>query len=196
MECRICKINNKDMLREIESKLEQSGGILSSKDKKELTEKYIDEESFKLINSLTDDECEIHLNFHMSPDYEVPLAVSPAKNETTSSLTKDINKDEATVLYKLMTTQAATFNLITNKINKEIKDADSLQELGLPNNFLALYKDTAQSIRDTAKAIKEINADINGSKSGALEGLKALANALKSDDDEPKKDLSTDKFDY
>lgn len=195
MECRICRLKNRDLLREIESRLKNSNGILSSQDKKELTNKFNDESEVELINSLSDDECSLHFNFHMAPDYDVPMATKK-DNDDEPSLTKDINKNEATVLYQMMTTQAATFNLITNKINKEIKDAESLQELGLPNNLLALYKDTAESIRATAKAIKDINADVNGSKSGALEGLKALANALKDDDNEPKKELTTDEYDY
>lgn len=196
MECRICRIKNKDLLIDIELRLEKSGGILSSQDKKELTTKYTSEEEVKLINSLTDDECGIHYNFHMSPAYDVPTSIGPSQEQAAPSLAKDINKNEATVLYNLLTTQAATFNLITNKINKELKDADGLQELGIPNNLLALYKDTAQSMRETARTIKEINADVNGSKSGALEGLKALAQALRSDESEDKKDLSTDKYNY
>jgi len=191
MKCRICEIKNKDLLFDLESCLEKSGGILSSQDKNELNKKYPDED---IINKLTDEECELHWNFHMAPSYDMPAA-SPDEEAVKDSLTRDINKDEASILYDLAKKQTATFNLITNKLNNTIKDSDDINELALPTNLLALYRETAGSIRETVKLIKDINVDINGSKSGALEGLKALANALK-DNGEEKKDLSTDKFDY
>ena len=191
MKCRICEIKNKDLLFDLESCLEKSGGILSSQDKNELNKKYPDD---NIVNKLTDEECELHWNFHMAPSYDMPIVISN-EEDAKDSLAKDINKDEASILYDLAKKQTATFNLITNKLNNAIKDNDDVNELALPTNLLILYRETAGSIRDTVKLIKDINVDINGSKSGALEGLKALANALK-DDDSEKKDLSTDQFDY
>ena len=191
MKCRICEIKNKDLLHDIECCLEKSSGILASGDINELNKKYPEE---SIINELTDEECQIHWSFHMAPSYESTGVYQG--EEAKSSLTKDINKDEASILFDLAKQQAATLTLAGNKINDAIKDADDISELALPTNLLILYRETAGSVRETVKLIKDINCDVNGSKSGALEGLKALANALKSDDKEPKGDLTTNEYDY
>lgn len=203
MGCKICRLKNKELLRELESHLEQSKGILSEPAKIKLLEKYPEEAD--IVSNLSEDDCSIHFNFHMAPSYDISITDVSEEETPRESLTKDINKDEASVLFDLAKKQSATFNLITNKLNKGLQGSEDLTELAMPTSFLVLYRETADSIRSTFKLIKEMNADINGSKSGSLEGLKALAKALRpadeSDDaDESnlkgKKDLTTDQYDY
>lgn len=202
MSCSICNLKNLELQNEIENKLNENSGYLSEVNKKELKEKF--PEYAEAIQKLTDNECLMHWNFHQAAKYEPDMILDKVNKKETGSLTKDINKDEAGVLYDLMNKQAATFNCLTNKINKELLDEDSESSCSIMNpNVLMFYKDLGDSIRLTAKELRELNATINGSKSDSLEGLKQLVVALTptqstdlTNDSLVKKDMTTDKFDY
>ena len=74
---------------------------------------------------------------------------------------------------------------------------------------LDFYKTLTSDIRDNVKTLKDLNAAVNGEKSGSLEGLKAIAVALSTPLPNQQnqgaaiagvevgaKDLSTNEFDY
>ena len=104
MKCAICSIGNKELLQEIEYLLEVNNGMLRNKDKIDLIEKY---PAYKAaIEKISDQDCNMHWNFHQSVDRPVEIfgnvTVDPEKPEekpTVASLTADIAKDEATILY-------------------------------------------------------------------------------------------------
>ena len=62
-------------------------------------------------------------------------------------------------------------------------------------NTLLFYKDIGDSIRSTVKELRELNNALNGKKDTALEGLKAIAAALRPNEEEKKSELTTNMYD-
>lgn len=192
MSCNICKIKNVELLNKIEQILDDCRGSLSIEYKNKLKKEFPDYTND--IDAITDNDCSIHWNFHQSiaREAEIETVVESAP----ASLTKDIGKDEAAILYEVLNKQVATFNCLTNKINKVISENDSgLQGLIINPTTTQFYKDIGDSIRANVKEIRELNGQINGSKNGALEGLKALAQALApAQNAQPA--MTTEEYDY
>lgn len=201
MICSICNLKNINLQNEIEKLLNANKGYLSDADKKELKIKYHDD--VEAIQNIKESDCMLHWNFHQAANY-IDNDINN-NNEPMSSLAKDINKNEAGVLYDLMNKQAATFNCLTNRINKALLDEEDSSLSIVSPNVLEFYRDLGNSIRATVKELRELNTDLNGSKGGTFEGLKALASALAPNVNitapgemrvaEPS-ELTTDKFDY
>lgn len=198
MSCIICKLRNAKLRELIEQGLEKGEGSISQADLNTLKNEFPDEES---LDALTAQQSRIHWNFHQTIKREAVVAVVEEAAEEAPSLTKDVNKDEANVLYELLNNQAATFNLLSKKINGAIEQHNNeLNNMIINPNTIQFYKETADSIRSTVRELRELNASVNGAKDGATEGLKALAAALspkradQNDMTEPK-DLTTDMYD-
>lgn len=213
MICSICNLKNVKLQNEIEKLLDANKGYLSDADKKELKTKYPND--VEAIQSIKESDCMLHWNFHQAANYIDDINDSNnVSDEPMSSLARDINKNEAGVLYDLMNKQAATFNCLTNKINKALLDEEDTSLSIISPNVLEFYRDLGNSIRATVKELRELNTDLNGSKGGTFEGLKALAHALAPNvnittsnntatNDAPgemrvadPEELTTDKFDY
>lgn len=186
MLCNICKISSKALLSALELTLAKTHGLLSIETRKLLIEQFPD--FTDCINKLTQQDCDIHYNFHQTISRcanafsiipKVGANASEEQDETAASITNDIGKDEAETLYELLNTQAATFNVLSNRINSTLSESDSDLTVMLINpgttNF---YKELAESMRSTVKEIRELNASLNGKQDGTLEGLKALAAAF------------------
>ena len=166
--CGICSLANKEAIKAIEAALTTGNGTIPTSKLGEIANQYPDEKDE--ILKITDADCNIHFNFHM--------AVTNS-NEKEASVTKDIGKDEASILYQLLGQQAATMTLLTNKINETIKDHDGdIATLNLNPITTQFYKDLGSSMRENVKTLVDLNTNLNGKKDGALEGLKALAAAL------------------
>ena len=181
MTCKICQMGNAKLVEAIEEKLLASAGSLFLEDKKELQSKF--PEFVDKIDALTDRDCELHYNFHQRI-CRVPRVVvkveEAAQPKENKSLADDIGKDEAAVLYELLNEQAATFTLLNNRIANQIKDTEKEDgsKLLLHAGTTQFYKELADSIRATVRAIGDLNVSLNGQKDGSIEGLKALAGAL------------------
>ena len=181
MTCKICQMGNAKLVEAIEEKLLAGAGSLFLEDKKELQGKF--PEFADKIDALTDKDCELHYNFHQRI-CRVPRVVvkteEAAQSKENKSLADDIGKDEAAVLYEMLNEQAATFTLLNNRIANQIKDTEKEDgsKLLLHAGTTQFYKELADSIRATVRAIGELNVSLNGQKDGSLEGLKALAGAL------------------
>jgi hypothetical protein len=198
--CNICKLKNVKLQDAVEHCLQANGGTLSRQDRRELatTFNYISGVEEKL-DAITAEDCDMHWHFHQAISY---LTTDENENgnatdaETErSTLARDVGKGEAEVLFDLMNKQAATFNCLTNKINKTLLDEEvDISHAMIHPNVATFYKDLGDSIRSTINAIRELNITVNGEKNGALEGLKALANALGPQN--TTSDMTTNKFDY
>ena len=184
MICRICAIDSKKVRDAIEIELLKNQGTLFRTDVEKLCAQF--PEYAEKIMSLTDNDCSLHYNFHQSisriPQVKNVVKTEEAKDRNGASLASDIGKDEAEVLYEVLNAQAATFTLLNNRIAMQIRDAEHEDgtKLLLHPNTAQFYKETADSIRATVKAIGELNLALNGQKDGALDGLMALAKALDS----------------
>ena len=180
MVCRICQLNAK-VLEVVEAKLYANGGVLFETDKREIAERF--PESGQNVQAITDQDCSMHFNFHQriaripAARREVETGTEAGKNV---SLAQDIGKDEAGVLYELLNSQAATFNALNTRIAKQISKADEEDRTSMliHPSTMQLYKETADSIRATVRAIGDLNVALNGQKDGSLDGLMALAAAL------------------
>lgn len=210
MKCAICSIGNKELLQEIEYLLEVNNGMLSNKNKVDLIEKY---PAYKIaIEKITDQDCNMHWNFHQSVDRPVEIfgnaSTDPEKPEekpTVASLTADIAKDEATILYEVLNAQAATFRCLDRKMKRAIEKADAdddgLSQIIVNPNTVTMYNEIASSIRGTVRELRDLNKELNGKGEDPLAGIKALAAALTigntpKSEGEQSKDMSTDEFDY
>lgn len=209
MKCSICSIGNKELLQEIEYLLEINNGILSNKDKVGLIEKY---PAYKnSIEKINDQDCNMHWNFHQSVDRPVEIfaqtqftgsQTNDAEKTTIASLTADIAKDEATILYEVLNTQAATFRCLDKKIKKAIEKVnvdEDMSQIVVNPSTVEMYNDITSSIRNTVREIREMNKELNGKGEDPLAGMKALAAALtygSSQKPENKlEDMSTKEFD-
>lgn len=185
MTCRICSIDSLAVRDAIELSLFNNQGMLFASDKDALAEKF--PEYAAKIEALTENDCAMHFNFHQrisrAPQLKCKTTeTSEKKVKDGASLADDIGKDEAAVLYEVLNAQAATFTLLNNRIANQIKDAekeDNTKMLIHPGT-IQFYKETADSIRATVKAIGELNVALNGQKDSSLDGLLALAQALNS----------------
>lgn len=204
MSCAICSLKNVALQNDIERLLDINQGVISEEDKKELKSKYPDET--ETICSIKDQEFMFHWNFHQSSSY-LPAqvdnqAVEGEEKPKSKSLKDDIGKNEAAVLYDMMSKQMETFNRMTHKINAAIDSEDTEVSHVIINPIMCeFYKDLGASIRATVKELRDLNDTVNGKANGSLEGLKAIALAI-SQPAQPIKadtinsDMSTDKFDY
>lgn len=182
MKCSICSIKDAQLKAEVENLILDNNGFLSDENKNKLRGRFPD--SVQDIDSINDNDCNIHWNFHMS--------IARQTEENLKSIAKDVDRDEATILYEVLNEQAATLKGMSKKVNTKI----SRDEI-ISTNDSQFYLQIAESIRLTVREIRELNSSINGSKSSALEGLKALACALKPEEDRKfMGDQTTDKFDY
>lgn len=190
--CKICELTSSNLLKDIEGILAQNGGVLTSSEKRSLCKKYREHEaSIKLI---TDKDCELHYNFHQSVK-RAPLQLE--KTEESTTIAQDIGKDEATVLYELLNKQMATFNALSNKINKVIKDSDEENLKGMLFNptISQFYKELGDGIRANVRELRDLNVAMNGKKDGSIEGLKALAVAIVGSRDKIESEMTTEEFD-
>ena len=210
MKCAICSIGNKELLQEIEYLLEVNDGMLHAKDKVSLIEKYPAYKS--AIEKITDQDCSMHWNFHQSVDRPIEIfGNSTVKKDgesdekpTVSSLTADIAKDEATILYEVLNAQAATFRCLDRKMKRAIEKADTeddgMSQILINPNTVTMYNEIASSIRQTTREIREMNKDLNSKGEDPLAGMKALAAALSlsnstKPEDRVTPDMSTKEFD-
>lgn len=205
MLCNICKINNNRVVNKIEYILSINDGTLPERSKRELCEEF--PEYSKEINAINAQDCEIHFNFHQSASREPShfQLIDGANDDAAgaerngASITEDIGKDEAEVLYEMLNKQSATFNLLSTKINKSLLAVadEELSGMAVNPTTIDLYREITSSIRLTVKEIRELNEAVNGKKNNAFEGLRALAIALTPvETDEPKKDMTTERYDY
>lgn len=184
--CEICKLNNNELIESIEKVLDSTNGTLDAQAKNRLKQVFPDLST--AIEEITSESCMIHWNFHQSIKREI------VENQ---SLTQDINKDEGAILSEFLNKQAATFNCLTKKINKILESTEEKDLKGIivnPNTLL-FYKDIGDSIRSTVKELRELNNALNGKKDTALEGLKAIAAALRPNEEEKKSELTTNMYD-
>ena len=214
MSCLICSLKNVALQNEIERRLDINAGFLTEDDKKELKSNPDFADSIDIINKLTPQECEVHWNFHQSSSY-APCSIDKSQNaiaegSNKTSLRDDIGKDEAGVIYDLTLKQMTTFNRLTKKIESVLNDTETDLTCAFINPVvLDFYKTLTSDIRDNVKTLKDLNAAVNGEKSGSLEGLKAIAVALSTPLPNQQnqgaaiagvevgaKDLSTNEFDY
>lgn len=210
MKCAICSIGNKELLQEIEYLLEVNDGMLHAKDKVSLIEKYPAYKS--AIEKITDQDCSMHWNFHQSVDRPIEIFGNstvkkdgePDEKPTVSSLTADIAKDEATILYEVLNAQAATFRCLDRKMKRAIEKADTeddgMSQILINPNTVTMYNEIASSIRQTTREIREMNKDLNSKGEDPLAGMKALAAALSlsnstKPEDRVTPDMSTKEFD-
>lgn len=209
MKCAICSIGNKELLQEIEYLLEVNSGMLHAKDRSNLIEEY---PAYKeAIEKISDQDCNMHWNFHQSVDRPIEIfgnATSdpekPEENPTVSSLTADIAKDEATILYEVLNAQAATFRCLDRKMKRAIEKADTdddgMSQIIVNPNTVNMYNEITSSIRGTVRELRDLNKELNGKGEDPLAGIKALATALtigsapKVEGEQPE-DMSTKEFD-
>ena len=205
MKCTICSIDNRELRGEIEALLEQNSGCLSTREKQELKVKYHDAKEIAQIDAITDNDCSLHWNFHQVIHREAPGENSnEVLNENSGtksdkngfSLADDIDKDEAQILYEVIAAKSATFKALSNKINATIKNtpAENLQGMIINPGTVEFYLGVSKSLRDDVHELNVLNSSINGSKSSALEGLRALHDAINSSS-EPA-DQTTKEYDY
>lgn len=184
MNCKICSIDSQAVRDAIEFALLKNSGTLFDSDREELYAAF--PEYAENIAKITDNDCNIHFNFHQrisrvpQPKKAIEPAASDKAIKNGVSLAADIGKDEAEVLYEILNAQAATFTLLNNRIANQIKDAESEDgtKMLLHPQTIQFYKETADSIRATVRAIGDLNTALNGQKDGSLDGLMALAAAL------------------
>ena len=204
MACAICSLKNIELQNDIERLLDINHGVISEDDKKELKSKYPDETD--IIYSIKDQEFMFHWNFHQSSSYLPAQADNQVfegeEKPKSKSLKDDIGKNEAAVLYDMMSKQMETFNRMTHKINAAIDSEDSEVSHVIINPIMCeFYKDLGASIRATVKELRDLNDTVNGKANGSLEGLKAIALAISQPAqpiraDAVENDMSTNKFDY
>lgn len=154
-------MKDKQVKRTLEEQLQKSGGFLTT-------------EQLKAYPGIDSNMCSIHFNFHQSI-----ASTEKEEDDDASSLASDVGKDEADVLYQMLTEQAATFTGLNNKINKAITEHDGdMTTLFINPNTAQFYKDLGEGMRATVRELRELNVSLNGKKDGALDGLRALAQAL------------------
>lgn len=181
MMCRICQIDDSKLVEAIEESLLNGQGSLFDSDKEKLKEEF--PAYAEKIEMITEQDCSMHFNFHQRI-CRIPRAKTateePSTKKNGASLAEDIGKDEAAALYELLNSQAATFNVLNNRIVRQIRDAENEDgsKLLLHPNTTQFYKEIADSIRATVRAIGDLNVALNGQKDGSLEGLLAVAAAL------------------
>ena len=213
MSCLICSLKNVALQNEIERRLDINAGYLTEDDKKELKANPAFSDSIDTINKLTQQECEVHWNFHQASGF-APSSIgsqralaatdeSSAEPAKPRSIRDEIDRDEASILYDLTAKQMTTFNALSRRINSTLVDSDSDLTCAFVNPvILEFYKNLTSDIRDNIKVMKDLNQAVNGEKSGSLEGLKAIAVAISSPLQNQQggvveaKDLSTDEYDY
>ena len=184
MTCKICLIDNSKVRDAIEVALLGGQGMLLNEDKEALKETF--PEYAATIEALNENDCSMHYNFHqrisrIPTQKKVEVSEDGGKVKNGVSLAADIGKDEAEVLYEVLNAQAATFTLLNNRIANQIKDAEKEDntKMLLHPGTIQFYKETAESIRATVRAIGDLNVALNGQKDSSLDGLMALAAALK-----------------
>ena len=201
MNCNICKLPNRDLLNKVEFLLDANSGTISAQNKKDLIDQFPAYK--KEIEEISDQDANIHWNFHQTIARAAKACDHLEKEDSekekppVSSLTNDIGKDEATALYELLNGQAATFNVLSKKVNRALEEASAEDMTGMlihPNTSI-FYKELSDSIRATVREIVNFNVTVNGSKNGALEGLKALAAAIGGSKEQPIEDKSTKEYD-
>lgn len=182
MTCRICQLTNDKVRNAVELELLQGKGYLDDTIKNKLCDEY--PEFAAAISAITQQDAEMHFNFHQN------IQLIP----TGDSVAKDINKDEASILYQMLNTQAATFNALNKQVNDALQEnQEGLTTVLINPNVTEFYDKLAHSIRATVKEIRELNMALNGKKDDAIEGLKALAMALGGT--KPQDDMTTKDFD-
>lgn len=174
MACKICSLKNSEARKAIESALTEGKGTISSQLLVQIANQYMD--CHDDIISLGPTELEIHWKFHMADTY---VPVHYAREEGKDSLSEDIGKDEASLLYDLLGTQMSTFNRLTKRINDALDNEEApLNQMIVNPGTVELYHGIGKSIRSTVAEIRALNIAVNGEKSGSAEGLKALAAAI------------------
>ena len=202
MACIICSLKNVELQNDIERLLDINQGVVSEENKKELKAKYPEEA--ETICKISDQEFLMHWNFHQCSSY-LPATrnseVADGETVKSKSLKDDIGKNEASVLYDMMSKQMETFNRLTHKINAAIDSEETDVSHIIVNPVVCeFYSGLGSSIRATVKELRELNDTVNGKTNGSLEGLKAIAVAISQPlsgvPENEKPDMSTDKFDY
>lgn len=206
MSCIICSLRNIELQNDIERLLDINQGYVPEDAKKELKAKY--PEDAETIAKISQQEYMMHWNFHQSSSYLPAQSTQAIASQESHSLRDDIKKDEATVLYDMMSKQMETFNRLTHKINAAIDNEESDVSHVIVNPVVAdFYKGLTDSMRATVKELRDLNDTVNGKTNGSLDGLKAIALAISQPLDNVqtnnitnaapgRADMSTDKFDY
>lgn len=207
MSCIICSLRNIELQNDIERLLDINQGYLPEDSKKELKAKY--PEDAETIAKVSQQEFMMHWNFHQSSSYlPAQASTAVAGKQESHSLKDDIKKDEAAVLYDIMSKQMETFNRLTRKINDSIDSEESDVSHVIVNPVVVeFYQGLTDSMRATVKELRELNDTVNGKTNGSLDGLKAIALAISQPLDNVqttnisnaapgREDMSTDKFDY
>ena len=206
MSCIICSLRNIELQNDIERLLDINQGYVPEEAKKELKAKY--PEDAETIAKISQQEYMMHWNFHQSSSYLPAQSTQTIASQESHSLRDDIKKDEATVLYDMMSKQMETFNRLTHKINAAIDNEESDVSHVIVNPVVAdFYKGLTDSMRATVKELRDLNDTVNGKTNGSLDGLKAIALAISQPLDNVqatnitnaapgRSDMSTDKFDY
>ena len=190
MQCQICSLPNEQLIAAIEQKLSEGNGYLTIQAKNQLIKAF--PEHKEAIKALDDQSCSVHFNFHQKvtlfPNFSSTGANGNNDEQTTKtnrpgSIAGDIKKNEASILYDTLNMQAATLTALNNAINesltKQLKEGDGdLKQLILHPETRAFYKELTDSIRSTAKELREMHATINGEKDPSVDGLKAIAEAI------------------
>lgn len=181
MICRICALDSKKVRDAVEIALLEGDGMIFQSKREELMAQF--PEYAEKIGMISDQDCSLHFNFHQTisrlPKAREITAEDPAA-KNGASLASDIGKDEAAVLYEVLNAQAATFNVLNTRIVNQIKDAEKEDgtKLLLHPTTIQFYKEVADSVRATVRAIGDLNLSLNGQKDSSLDGLLALAKVL------------------
>lgn len=178
MTCKICALDSKKVRDAVEIALLKNSGTLFAKDKEELALQFPEYEA--KIREITDQDCDMHFNFHQTIARMPKTEKTEPAAKNNASLAGDIGKDEAAVLYEMLNAQAATFNALNTRIVNQIKDAEKEDgtKLLLHPTTVQFYREIADSVRATVRAIGDLNTALNGQKDGSFDGLMALAQAL------------------
>ena len=173
MACKICSLKNASAREEIERALLAGNGSIAPSKLTQIASQF--SEDHDTIVTLEPSELDIHWKFHMA-EHCIP---AHAEHEGSASLADDIGKDEAAVLHSLLGTQLSTFNALTKRINDALSNEDNeLNQLIINPTTVEFYEGLGKSIRGTVAELRALQIAVNGEKSGAAEGLKALAAAI------------------
>ncbi len=175
MTCKICQIANNSIVERIEHAMLETGGELPAQEIRKLCKDF--PELATDLKAINNNDCTLHFNFHQQSTRRIKT-FSIASDVKT--LAQDVGKDEAELLYEFLNVQMGTLNGVNNALNDALLNRDKdLSAMFVHPTTLDFYRDLGNSIRATARELRELNSSINGSKDSAVEGLKALALALR-----------------
>lgn len=113
------------------------------------------------------DELKEHVLFHNSVE------------NPQESIARNIRKREADLLADVAESYRKTFISIGVRVNQIVEDPDAASTAKLSKQLVDLYLGVGKEIRDTVKAIVEMDQLLNGPKDENVTGLMALAEAIR-----------------